>query len=73
MEIEELYRKIAKHYGVSCDEVEREIKAAITAAFTNPQNDARIKHAQQQIPRKDEVPTPEELMLYLYKQAEKKS
>lgn len=73
METKELYQKIAKHYGVSCDEVEQEIKAAITAAFTNPQNDEQIKRAQQQIPRKDEVPTPEELMLYLYKQAEKKS
>lgn len=73
MEIEELYRKIAKHYGVSCDEVEQEIKTAITAAFANPQNDEQIKHAQQQVPRKGEIPTPKELMLYLYKQAAEKS
>lgn len=73
METKELYQKIAEHYGVSCDEVEREIKAAITAAFTNPQNDGQIKLSQQQVPRKGEIPTPEELMLYLCKQAEEKS
>ncbi|MEZ3433566.1 MAG: sporulation initiation factor Spo0A C-terminal domain-containing protein [Lachnospiraceae bacterium] len=73
MKTKELYQKIAEHYGVNRNEVEREIKTAITAAFTNPQNDGQIKHAQQQIPRKDEIPTPEELIFYLYKQAKEKS
>lgn len=73
METKELYQKIAEHYRVSRNEVEQEIETAITAAFTNPQNDEQIKHAQQQVPKKGEIPTPEELMLYLYKQAEEKS
>lgn len=68
MGTKELYQKIAEHYEVSRNEVEQEIKTAITAAFTNPQNDERIKQAQQQVPRKGEIPTPEEVILYLCNQ-----
>lgn len=68
MEPKELYQKIAEHYGVSCSEVEREIKLAIADAFTNPQKSEQITRAQQQVPRKEEIPTPEELIFYLYEQ-----
>lgn len=72
MEFRELYQKIAEHYEVSESEVEREIEIAITDAFTNPHNDKQITQAQQQVPRRGEIPTPEELILYLCKQMEER-
>lgn len=66
MNMRKIYRKIAKENGVSVQEVRREMQAAITEAYTDPLNDNEITKAyQKQVPRKGEIPTPEELIRYL--------
>lgn len=43
MNMRKIYRKVAKEYGVSVEEVKREMQAAITDAYTNPLNNNEIK------------------------------
>ncbi len=70
MNMRKIYRKIAKENGVSVREVRREMQAAITEAYTDPLNDNEITKAyQNRVPRKGEIPTPEELICYLSGQA----
>ncbi len=70
MNMRKIYRKIAKKNGVSVQEVRREMQAAITEAYTDPLNDNEITKAyQNRVPRKGEIPTPEELLRYLSGQA----
>lgn len=42
MNMRKIYRKVAKEYGVSVEEVKREMQAAITDAYTNPLNNNEI-------------------------------
>lgn len=42
MNMRKIYRKVAKEYGVSVEEVKREMQAAITDAYTNPLNNNGI-------------------------------
>lgn len=58
------YRKIAKKYGVSVAEVKRDMQEAINAAYTNPNADFATFKAQRAVPRKGDVPTPDELIDY---------
>lgn len=51
-------RKIAKQNGVTVAEVRREMQRAIEAAYENP-NAAALA-----VPRKGDVPTPEEFIDY---------
>jgi hypothetical protein len=70
MNMRKIYRKIAKENGVSVKEVRQEMQAAITEAYTSPQNDNPITKAyQNRIPRQGEIPTPEEFIGYLSNQA----
>ena len=70
MNMRKIYRKIAKKNGVDRKEVRREMQAAITEAYTDPLNDNEITKAyQNRVPRKGEIPTPEELLRYLSSQA----
>lgn len=70
MNMRKIYRKIAKENGVSVQEVRREMQAAITEAYTDPLNNNEITKAyQNRVPRKGEIPTPEELIHYLSGQA----
>lgn len=43
MNMRKIYRKVAKEYGVSVEEVKREMQAAITDAYTNPLNNNEIR------------------------------
>ena len=47
MNMRKIYRKVAKEYGVSVEEVKREMQAAITDAYTNPLNNNEITKAYQ--------------------------
>lgn len=59
MNMRKIYRKVAKEYGVSVEEVKREMQAAITDAYTNPLNNNEITKAyQSRVPCKGEIPTP---------------
>lgn len=58
-----IYRKIAKQNGISMKEVKIEMQAALEYAFTS-NDDSIIKAYQEQVPRRGEVPTPEEFIKY---------
>ncbi len=74
MSMRSIYRKVAKKYGVSAKEVRKEIQATITEAYTNPLNQNEITKAyQNRVPCKGEIPTPEEMIRYLAKQAKKEN
>ena len=61
-----IYRKIARENGVSVKEVKEDMQAAITAAYQNPPMDGGVTAAyQRQVPRKGEIPTPDELIRYM--------
>lgn len=68
MNAKNFYEQIARHCGISTEKVRQEIQVAIIKAYTNPERDADTLRAQSQVPRKDNIPTPEELILYLQKQ-----
>ena len=55
--------KVARHNGVSEDEVRREIQTAIDLAMANP--DPGVREYWAKIPRKGDKPTPEEAILYI--------
>lgn len=74
MSMRSIYRKVIKKYGVSAKEVRKEIQATITEAYTNPLNQNEITKAyQNRVPCKGEIPTPEEMIRYLAKQAKKEN
>lgn len=65
MSMRKIYRKIARENGVSVKEVKEDMQAAITAAYQNPPKDGGVTAAyQRQVPRKGEIPTPEEFIRY---------
>ncbi len=66
MNMRKIYRELAKKHGVSVKEVREEMQAALTDAYTNPQNNNEITKAyQNRVPRQGEIPTPEEAVSYL--------
>ena len=66
MSMRKIYRKIARENGVSVKEVKEDMQAAITAAYQNPPKDGGVTAAyQRQVPRKGEIPTPDELIRYI--------
>ena len=68
MNMRKIYRRIAKEHGVSVREVKRDMQEAITAAYQNPPQDGGVIAAyQRRVPRKGEIPTPDELIRYAAK------
>lgn len=66
MNMKKIYKKVAKQYGVSVQEVEREIQAAIMDAYANPMRaDGVTQVYQDKVPRRGEIPTPDEVIRYL--------
>ncbi|WMI81647.1 sporulation initiation factor Spo0A C-terminal domain-containing protein [Anaerotignum sp. MB30-C6] len=59
-----MYRKIAKEEGATVAEVKREMQLALESAYSNSKNDGVTKSYQNQVPRRDEVPTPEEFIRF---------
>lgn len=65
MSMRRTFRKIARKNGVSLAEVRAEMKAAIDTAYLNPPDDGGVILAyQRRVPRKGEIPTPEEVIRY---------
>jgi len=58
---ENVYEEVAKRYGVTAEEVQREMQSAIEQAFINP------NHEILKIPRENTVPTVEEFFEYILK------
>lgn len=66
MSMRKIYRELARKHGVSAKEVRQEMQAALTEAYTDPQNNNEITKAyQSRMPRQGEIPTPEEAVRYL--------
>lgn len=73
MNINKIYQKIAKENGVTAAEVEREIQAAISAVYSDPQyNNAITKANQDKVTRRGEIPTAEELIHYVAQKVKEK-
>lgn len=63
MNMGKIYKLIAKKYGVSVDEVKRDMQEAIEVAYAEPNFYAEC------VERKNEIPTPEELIKHLSNRA----
>lgn len=73
MSMRRILRKVAKENGVTLAEVRTEIQTAIQTAYQNPPADGGvIKAYQQRVPRKGEIPTPEEFIRYSARQVQQK-
>lgn len=65
MDMRKVYRKIARENGVRVKEVKRDMQEAINAAYMNPPKDGGVIEAyQRKIPRRGEIPTPDEFIWY---------
>ena len=56
-------RKIAEREGVTVDSVRRQIQIAMINGLSS--TDPKVKAFWDSIPRENEIPTPEELILYI--------
>lgn len=63
MDMSSIYRRIAKEYGVSAKEVERDMQAAIDRIYEDEDQNGHSK-ASGSIPCQGERPTPEEFIQY---------
>lgn len=68
MELDEIIRMIAKENGVTPEEVYREMQDCINDAYNRAPKGSAAKRKQDGVPRKGEIPTPEELIAYLASQ-----
>lgn len=62
-----IFERIAAEHNTTVEEVRREIEAAILAGFNNP--DPKVQEQWAKIPRKGDIPTPDELITYVVRQA----
>lgn len=66
MSMRRIYRRIAKENKVSLSEVRTEIQIAVEVAYKNTPNDGGVIAAyQRRVPRRGEIPTPEEVICYV--------
>ena len=52
-----IYRKVAKEYGVSVQEVKQEMQAALEHTYKNTPNDGITGAWQNKVPKKGEIPS----------------
>lgn len=62
-----IFERIAVKHNTTVEEVRREIEVAIQAGFNNP--DPKVQAQWAKIPRKGDIPTPDELITYVVRQA----
>ncbi|MDD4564718.1 MAG: sporulation initiation factor Spo0A C-terminal domain-containing protein [Eubacteriales bacterium] len=62
-----MFERIAVEHNTTVEEVRQEIEAAIRAGFNNP--DPKVQAQWAKIPRKGDIPTPDELITYVVRQA----
>lgn len=62
-----IYEKLAKQNSVTPQQVREDMAQAIRFAYENPQ-DEQTRQFQQLVPRKGEIPTPEEMMDFVAQQ-----
>ncbi|MGF7143229.1 hypothetical protein HNQ56_001652 [Anaerotaenia torta] len=62
-----IFERIAAEHNTTVEEVRREMEAAIRAGFNNP--DPKVQAQWAKIPRKGDIPTPDELITYVVRKA----
>lgn len=67
MNIQKVYREIARRQGISVQDVKKQMQEAIAMAWENPDKTALQASVQSEISIKGTVPTPEELIRYAQK------
>jgi len=63
-------KEVAKNHGISVAEVRREIELATTSAQANP--DPQVQAKLTAVPKKGEIPTPEELIAHIARMVDDK-
>lgn len=71
MNMRRVYRKIAQKYGVSVQEVKRDMQASIEYAYKKLVKTEGEKAIQKSIEYMKEVPTPQELITYAVEELKK--
>lgn len=69
MNMKEIYKKVAKANNTTVEEIEREMRYAIEEAYTRKDLDENAKQRQNQVSRKGEIPTPEEIIKFCVEKA----
>lgn len=62
-----ILKSIAEDHHTTVSEIYREMEVAIQAGFNNP--DPKVQAQWNKIPRKGDIPTPEELIIYVARRA----
>lgn len=72
MSMRKVYRKVARKYGVTVEEVKREMQSAIDETYNSPNHNDITKAHQDKVQRNGEVPTVDEFIHYAANKAKKK-
>lgn len=72
MSMRKVYRTIARKNKISVAEVKREMQTAIDYAYEHTPDDGITGAYQNQVPRKGEVPTTDELIRHMARKAGEK-
>ena len=64
MSMRKVYRKVARKYGVTVEEVKREMQSAIDETYNNSDNNDITKAYQNKVPREGKIPTVDEFIRY---------
>ena len=72
MSMRKVYRKVARKYGVTVEEVKREMQSAIDETYKSPDNNDITKAYQDRVPREGEIPTVDEFIHYVSNKAKNK-
>lgn len=72
MSMRNVYRKVARKYGITVEEVKREMQSAIDETYNNPNHNDVTKAYQDRVSRKGEKPTVDEFIRYVADKAKNK-
>ncbi len=72
MSMRKVYRKVARKYGVTVEEVKREMQSAIDETYNNSDNNDITKAYQNKVPREGKIPTVDEFIRYASNKAKNK-
>lgn len=68
MSMKKIYKKIAKKHGVTWQEVRNDIQSALNYCYSDPNRNILNVVCQGEVPKRGEIPTPEEFTQYASKQ-----
>lgn len=65
MNVNDVYKEIAKKRNITKEEVKQEIQQCIQQAYQNPNRTIRMKEMQNKVPKNGEIPTTDEFMEFI--------